>query len=631
MTFFPFPRCALSIALASALVGTVANAAPTSDHAAKMEGRTSEDSKASAGIAGELLCAPGATKVAKDGLGLYDTGSGLSLGPVKAGQPCTLLATGAGLSVQFSGQGALLLAGPVNYRLNQTPRRAEFALAEPALCESYYSATDRLTLRVTDTNAVVQDLPGIRRVDYIPGSARFVPDAVEGTYGPTLQCHAFPFTSLIANPPTVPAPPAVNPDLIFASGFDDSASIALQLLTGDGANAIRKLDVTRDQSFAYRIRITNTGAVPASGIRLREFVPVPAATPLLTPVVTAGTWTCSTAAGPCSGAASGSGVLNQASITLAAGESRTYVLNRTVTSGAPPQRTLLAAAVFFNPEDATGGGDRVSTDNSAPLVLELVPNQGPEIACAGLSSPLNLLENPSPVEYTCTLSDPEGDAITGLVLQSNSNTTLLPSAGMLTTGSAPNTWTLRFAPATDQLGSSTVVLRSTDSRLGTRDLTIVVNVADVNSPPSFALFTQEIRMSPTGGLPRDAAGQPIDSPNVVRGSNCPSQDVCSLTFPNFLINRSLGVQPESPSQQLQASVSCAPHSTGVNPFEVAPSITPSTPQAVGQPFALGFTYRKANFDPAPNPAVEVVCTITVADTGSPPLDAQRTLRIVFNN
>ncbi len=631
MTFFPFPRCTLALALASSLLGTAAIAAPFSADAPTRLAKTTEDSKAATGSAGQLLCAPGATKVAKDGLGLYDTGSGLTLAPVKAGQPCALLATGAALNVQFLGQGALLLAGPVNYRLNQTPRRAEIALAEPALCESYYTANDRLSLRITDTNGVVQTLPGIRRIDYTPNTARFVPDAVLGAFGATLQCHAFPFTSLIANPPTVPVPPPVNPDLLFASGFDDSASVALELLTGDGANVIRELDVTRDQSFAYRIRITNTGAVPATGVRVREFVPLPATTPLLTPVVSAGSWTCSTAVGACSGVASGTGVLNQAGITLAAGESRTYVLNRTVTSGAPPQRTLLAAAVFFDPEDAVGAGDRLATDNSAPLVLELVPNQGPEIACAGLTSPVNLLENPAPVEYTCSLSDPEGDAITGFAVQSNSNATLLPSAGMLTVGAAPNTWTLRFAPAANQLGASTVVLRSTDSRSGTRDLTVVVNVADVNSPPSFALFSDEIRMSPTGGLPRDAAGLPIDSPNVVRGANCPSQDVCTLTFPDFLTNRSVGVQPESPAQQLQASISCSPHSTGVNPFEVAPSLSPSTPQPVAQPFALAFTYRKSNFDPAPSPAVEVLCTITLTDTGSPALNAQRSLRIIFNN
>lgn len=629
MTFFPVHRSAFALALSSCFLWTAAHAAEGSQDSVG-SGRTLEDSKATAGIAGELLCAPGETKIAADGLGWYDTGHGLTLGAVKAGQACTLLATASGLNVQFPGQGAILLAGPVNYRLNQTPRRAEFALAEPALCESYYTGNDELAIQLTDTNLAVQTLRGFRRIDYAPGTARFVPEAVAGSRGPAVQCYSFPFASLIANPPTVPAPSPVNPDRIFSSGFDDGANLVLQLLTGDGANAIRQLDVTRDQAFEYQIRVTNTGAVPASGVRVREFVPTPSAQPLLSPVVSAGTWTCTTAAGPCSGGASGTGVLNQAGFTLGAGESRTYTLSRTVSTGTATQKTLLAAALFFDPADTVGGGDPVLTDNSAPLVLTLVPNQGPTIACAGLTSPVNLNENATPAEYECALTDPEGDPITGFVVHSNTNTALIPTAGMLTPAAAPDTWNLRFAPGTDQLGTATVVLRASDNRGGNRDLTVVVNVNDVNTPPSFTLMSNELRLSPTGGLPRDEEGEPIDSPNVVRGANCPNQDVCTLTFPNFILDRSVGIPPEAPGQQLQASVSCAPHSTGLNPFEVAPTITPSTPQNVAQPFSLVFTYRKSNFDPAPNPAVEVSCTITVTDTGSPPLDAQRSFRIVYN-
>jgi hypothetical protein len=630
MTFFPARRSTFVLALSSSLLCVASIAADGSTKTAGSGGAVA-DSKAAAGVTGPLLCAPGQSKAAADGLGWYDTGRGLTLGPVKAGQTCSLLATGAGLNLQFAGQGALLLAGPVNYRLNQTPRRVDFSLAEPVLCESYSAANNKLALQITDTNGAVQLLRGFNRVDFTPGSSRFLPESVAGTFGPAVQCYAFPFASLIANPPTVPAPLPVDPNRIFGSGFDDSVSLTVELLTGDGALAIRQLDVTRDQPFEYQIRVTNTGAVAASGVRIREFVPTPATTPLLSPVVTAGTWSCNQAVAPCIGTASGTGVLNQSGISIPPGQSRVYTLSRTVSSGAPPAKTLLGAAVFFDPEDAVGAGDRLLTDNSAPLVLNLVPNQGPVIACAGLPNPVNLNENAPPVEFECALTDPEGDAITGFTVQNNSNPAVIPSAGMLTPAAAPATWTLRFAPLTNVLGTTVVTLRSTDDRGGSRDLTVTVNVNDVNAPPSFSLLTSELRVSPTGGLPRDVAGQPIDSPNVVRSSNCSTQDVCTLTFPDFIRDRSVGVTPESPGQQLQASVTCAPHSSGLNPFEVAPGIAPSSPQGVAQPFGLSLTYRKSNFDPAPDPNVEVLCTITVTDTGSPPLNSQRTVRFVYNN
>lgn len=630
MTFFPAPRSTLVLALSSSLLCVASLAAEGSLKAAGSGGVVA-DSKAAAGVTGQLLCAPGQTKAAVDGLGWYDTGRGLTLGAVKAGQSCSLLATAAGLNLQFAGQGALLLAGPVNYRLNQTPRRIDFSVAEPVLCESYSAANDKLALQITDTNGAVQLLRGFGKLDFAPGNARFLPESVAGSFGQMVQCYAFPFASLIANPPTVPAPAPVDPNRIFASGFDDSVSLTLELLTGDGANAIRQLDVARDQPFEYQIRVTNTGAVAASGVRIREFVPTPATTPLLSPVVTAGAWSCTQAVAPCSGTASGTGVLIQSGISIGPGQSRTYTLSRTVSSGAPPEKTLLGAAVFFDPDDVAGAGDRLLTDNSAPLVLNLVPNQGPTIACAGLASPVNFNENAPAVEFECALTDPEEDPITGFTVQNNSNPAVIPSAGMLTPAAAPDTWTLRLAPATDALGTAVITLRATDNRGGARDLTVTVNVNDVNSPPSFTVLTSELRVSPTGGLPRDVEGQPIDSPNVVRASNCSTQDVCTLTFPDFIRDRSVGVPPESPGQQLQASVSCAPHSIGLNPFEVAPVIAPASPQTVAQPFALAFTYRKANFDPAPNPAVEVICTITVTDTGSPPLNAQRTVRIVYNN
>lgn len=651
MTFFPVRRSTLALAL-STCVFCFASQAAEGTRIGKPTDGAATVSKAAPGIAGELLCAPGQDKALADGFGWYDTGRGLTLGTVKAGQSCTLLATGAGLNVQFPGQAAqnsLLLAGPVNYRLGAAPRTADLSLAEPVLCESYYAGNDELAIQLTDTNLLPQTLRGFRRIDYIPGTARFVPESVAGSVGSMVQCHAFPFARLIANPPSVPPPPTpANPELIFRSGFDDGANLVLDVRSGDGALSIRQLDVALNQAFAYQIRVSNTGAVAASGVRVREFVPTNAQLSLIRPVVNTGTWICSTGAGPCPGAASGTGVLNLSNLTIGAGETYTFTLSRTVSDGAPPQKTLLGAALFFDPQDTASGGDRVLTDNSAPLILTLVPNQVPQFACSypqrtlpadtsqwvwNSDLPVNVVmdEAADPVEFECRVRDLDAEAFTLAAAPTNTNPTLVPNAGLTTTLGGDSHFDVRIAPPSDQIGTALITQIATDAREGTGRVRINVEVRDVNAPPSFTLLSDELRLSPTGGLPRDAAGNPIDSPNVVRGPNCPSQDVCSLTFPDFLRDRTAGQAPESPGQQLQASVTCAPHSTGVNPFEIAPSLSPSTAQAVAQPFSLFLTYRKSNFDPAPNPAVEVICTVTMVDTGSPPLSSQRTVRIVYNN
>gem|GEM_PF-4230435 len=584
----------------------------------------------SSGTSGELLCAPGASKVLSDGLGLYDTGKGLTLRPTKAGQACSLMATAGGLNIQFPGQLPVLLAGPVNYRLNTAPIRAEVSVAGPALCESYYTAADRLELQLTDTNGDVRSLRGLARIGYVPSAAKFSPEFAMAAFGPYVQCYTFPFASLTANPPAVPAIPPVDADALFASGFDDTASIELEILNASGDLRIRETDVLRDQAFSYRIRLTNSSDLDATGIRVREFVPAAIAQPLLAPVVNAGSWSCTDGQGqPCADGANGTGVLNRTGIALPKRSSRTYLLTRTVTSGVPTDRTLLGAAVFFNPTSAGGFGDSSSVDNSAPLVLKLVANQAPTVACSGLPSPVNLNENAAPVEYTCALSDPEGDAIASFIVLSNSNNTLIPTAGALA-DLGSNSWRLRLAPATDLLGTANLLLRASDDRGAQRDIAVTVNVNDINSPPSFDLLSGEIRFSATGGLPRDASGGFIDAPDVSFGSNCSTGTTCSLTFPDFLKNRSVGLAPESPGQQLLAAISCGAVSVGPSPFQFAPSLTPATGQSAATPFALDLTYRKVNFDPAPNPEMEVLCTVTVTDTGSPPQQLQRTLRFTIN-
>lgn len=634
MTFFPVRRSTLALAL-STCVFCLASQAADDTRLGKPTDGAATVSKAAPGIAGELLCAPGQDKALTDGFGWYDTGRGLTLGTVKAGQSCTLLATGAGLNVQFPGQSALLLSGPVNYRLGATPRSAEFSLAEPVLCESYYAGNDELAIQLTDTNLVQQTLRGFRRIDYTPGTARFVPEPVAGSVGSTVQCHAFPFASLIANPPSVPPPAPVNPDLIFRSGFDDGANLVLDLRTGDGALSIRQLDVARDQAFAYQIRVSNTGAVAASGVRVREFVPTNAQQSLIQPVVTSGAWTCSTGAAPCPGAASGTGVLNLSNLTIGAGETYIFTLSRTVSDGAPPDKTLLGAALFFDPQDTAGGGDRVLTDNSAPLILTLVPNQVPQFACSyparvlpvdqalwvwNSDLPVNVVmdEAGAPVEFECRVRDLDAEAFTLAAAPTNTNPTLVPNAGLISSLGTGH-FDVRIAPPSDQIGTALITQTATDVREGTGRVRINVEVRDVNAPPSFGLVSGVLSLypGPFDGPVRDGSGALIDKSQYFLGTDCANSglSICTVTFPSFLTNLSVGADPESPGQQLSAQIGNC-QGSGLLPTQNPPTITAGPLSTSGQ-FELRFTHYKSQSGFF-NPAAEVTCTITVTDTGSPP-------------
>lgn len=606
--------------------------------------------KASAGAPAEsrLLCAPDGAASPKGGLGLFEGPGGLVLQPVAPGTECKLLATGANLNIQFPGQGPILLGGPVNYRLNQTPRRAEISVIEPLLCESYYAANDRLALRITDSNGAVSDYRGALGLSYAPSLGRLSPSLLQAPdgRGAYLQCYSFPFAQLIANPPAPPAP--VSQTGLFRSGFESAADLRVEILDASGELLISTLDAVRDSAFTYQIRVRNIGEGNAANVRVREFVPT--GTTYATRI-SAGAWSCQTSTGAnCTPASGATGALADSGFDLAAGAFRTYTLTRTVTTGTPPNSTLLAAAAFFDPIAAGGGGDAVTSNNSAPLIVTLVPNQLPQFTCSypdrnlpaepaswvwSNDLPVNISVDevvggaPAPIEFECRVRDPDGESFDLAAAPVNSNPTLVPNADLVTQ-LGPAHFDVRIAPAAAQIGTAQIVQTATDERGGAGRVRVNFEVRDVNSPPSFELLTTEVRFSPTGGLPRDASGAPIDTPHVVRGANCPSSDVCTLTFPDFLTDRSVGLPPESPGQQLSATIACAPHSVGINPFEVAPAIGPASAQSPSQPFSLSVTYRKSNFDPAPNPAVEVDCLVTVTDTGSPPLSADRVLRFIYN-
>src|SRR5690606_32902261 len=103
-------------------------------------------------------------------LALYQTDAGLALLRVpvdelvdelsgyaaKSGTIGCAKATAANLTVEFPGQPLALLAGSVSIGGAGT----FVDLLDPALCTSYATAGDGMTIHLTDTNGVEQALPG---------------------------------------------------------------------------------------------------------------------------------------------------------------------------------------------------------------------------------------------------------------------------------------------------------------------------------------------------------------------------------------------------------------------------------------------------------------------------------------
>lgn len=606
--------------------------------------------------------APGTTSPGNGGYGLFQAGSlyFADLVPGTPAPPPCLWVTPARLRLDLPqlpglGDARLNLSTGLNLTtLNGDNRRIVASTLSPVICASFLDianlpaslALDRL-YALELTNGGGQKLGSACSASQLPTA----PDrCLWGVSGLTLQygqgTSASRITAALANAPngspylqcydatsanaTLAAAPG-GADGVFDDGFESPVpDVRVQFFAdAAGQQPIEQLVHVVGFPAEYYVRVSNRSALALTGVRLREFIPASGGSlsPTVTPIA------CEEIAGAAPVACAGP-TLDQA-IDLAGNASRTFRLQRQIGGSVaiePETGALLAVAAFVDPAQ---GNDALPADNGRSLRLGTILNNPPTIDCQGLgasgaplSATVNFLEtDAAPRSFDCAVADSDG--VQSFQIVQNGNPATSAVDGVLTGGPANWTFTLNRFPG--RIGSTTLRLEATDTLGGVRVLNVVANVTDVNSAPSFTLLSDEIRLSPTGGLPRDAAGQPIDTPNVVRAGNCPSLDVCSLSFPDFLRNRSVGVPPESPGQQLQASISCAPHSTGVNPFEVAPSINPSTLQSVDQPFALAFTYRKSNFDPAPSPSVEVLCTITVTDTGSPTLNAQRTLRIVYNN
>ena len=609
---------------------------------------------------GELrtVCPADGSALVPGQIALVDDGTALRIVAVDSSMSadCAMKATAANLKVRFPGNTLdILLTGPVSY--NVLTREIGFGIVEPALCESFYpvDSTPLLQIALTDPDGSTQTLSGISGLDYaLPSTARFTPTSASTTYGDWVQCHVIPYSTLVDNAPDVPAPGVNvdpgNPDLIFADGMETPASNAdlrIEILDEGERYLTRNIQAYIDQPFQYVIRVRNVGNATATGVRLREFTPDAAVVspPVpMQPRVTIGAWTCQNDVEQSCG--TGSGELDVASISLAAGSYRDYTVTREVVTANVGDKVAISTALFFAPNDEVSKGDVSSADNVASAIVNLVANAGPTISCVNadliaLENPLALTEDDGAREYDCTLADAEDDAIASFVA-SSSNVGLIPTAGMLV-GSG-NSWELVVQPTAEMSGSAVVTLTATDARGATRNLQFTVNVADVNDPPSFAFYSainnpgvgagfsdnrKVIRLSSSGNEPQSFGGQVLPDADLVGGTCSGTPTICQYSLPGAFAVVDAGGGTNEATQTLAryqpgaVSSACsvvesvpagaAPTSLFAS-VSALPSLLAGQSVAIGDSAALNFSYKMAGGGYS---YLRILCDVRIQDSGVP--------------
>lgn len=607
-------RVPLACSLALGLV-SVADAAP------RTEGATNAS----------RLCSAEAKTSASQGMALYDTGAGLRLMDVPAADlaaeldgslaksgagDCAFKATAANLSVRFPGQPAALTAGGVSFF---NPAKTLDVL-DPVLCHSY--ANGGLTMALGDTNGAVHSVQGWESIRYDLALRQVVPTALLGDNGPLAYCFSFPYAALVSDPTEFP-PAAGNADAIFRGRFESTGDLRVEMLAADTLNSIRRLNATAGYDFSYKLRVTNVGEGTVAGVAVHEFVPLDAGAPVQ-PVVAAGSWTCQRDTAAACSTASGTGEIVLTGQTLAPGQALIFDITRTVPAGVPGEQTMLAAAAFVDPSHATGGGEDDYQDNAASLVVKLLDNQPPTIACvdqaqAALVNPVAMTEDAAARTFTCTVTDSDAiDTVASFAVGAASSFGPLQSFATVDGTVDDDTWTFTLTPKADEFGTANIVLRATDNRGAARDLGFAVNVGSVNDAPSFDTYATTIVLSPTGGVPTDENGAQVGDAGThfpTRGPECTNaaNDACSISIGNFFEFVDAGPANEV-SQTVQANpLNCTSTAGGtvLDTFMALPTASPDGAQASGSHFAFGWTYSKSVAQ-----GTTISCEASFVDSGS---------------
>lgn len=562
-----------------------ARAAPQAE--AADEGAEKADPQAELGL--WPYCPPSGGKLGDDSLGHYDLGDGkLSLLPVDgtALDNC-LKATGVNLRIQLGGALVPLHPGPgtpAESPLSFGLQSKQFSLftGTPMLCDSYYTATDSLSLLIADGNHHVRTAPiaGIESMQLALSDFIFTPTLKPFSAqvaAPALSCFVVNATSL----PTASAS-------FFESGFEPlptGTNVVIEVLDAQTDAPMNATTKTVAIAFPYKLRVTNRGTVTANNVRIREYLPgrAPNAAPLLQP---ASTNACLLNGQPCEAPPAGDPGLLASFATLAVNAPQIITLSR-LSPAVGTGSALAGFAAFVSP--ATPDIDL--SNNLATLAVTVVTNAVPVATPASASTD----EDSAGVAITLAGTDADEADQPDLVFAVATQ----PASGVLT-GNAPN---LTYTPNANFNGTDSFTFTATDSNSATSaPATVTITVNAVNDAPVASGTIEPATAAEGAAITAIQTAARFDDPDTVVGNNASPQTlVYSLS--------STAITPEGGSAPAALS--------GI-------SINSATGEISGTP----------DFDAASvDRAYDLTVTATEAGTGiaTPALSAELSFRLSVTN
>lgn len=572
-------------------------------------------------VAADRLCTAGFNPV----FGWFGNNGALGVQEVPGLQPFTCnRITPGNLRLRLGGLD-LPLAEAFSYSLSGSGT-VTMPLLEPALCEDYYTSGGMATWThsILDANGdpmLAARVGGVASMNYAVSSGLFTPVMVS-SYGNTqwLRCHS----GLEANLQFAGG----GDDELFSDSFEDSVpQLRIQILDAAGQPA-DYLTHTPNGLAQYKVRVSNLGSLGVSDVRIREFVPTKSG---LKPRVTRSACTPQAGVsgltlGQACGGSTGERTLLAKVSSLAPGASVEFDISRkSDASSADVAQALVQYAVFGHPESGTESEYR---DNSRNARIKVVDNAAPVISCPNLPNPVQLEESqsPQPVSYQCTITDPEGDAITNVVATS-SNTALLDVSATL----SGTDLTVTLTPKPGMHGSATVALTAV-APPANGAMSFGVQISEFNDPPTFALTNYTIVLARDGSdVPEDDIGRRYEGPvypHVVPelADNCHSTTAnnCTVRLHGFVSNVSPGPGEGNQTVAPLSSICTASSgSTASSMFTSQPTVSHIV--STGSTYDLQFSYRKQ----ASVSAIEVTCTIRFSDSGGAVSADGVTERILF--
>lgn len=431
------------------------------------------------------LCTAGIEKGESDALGLYEVGGGLlsaDFADEKAAQNC-LKGTSANLTLGV-GSLALNVTGNVQYADIAGPqRRVVVTTVDPVLCESYYTASDKLAFTLTNVNGDVLGtsnlLRGVDTMNYSVATGQVNSALAEATYGPYIACAS-------ASTANAPAPVGAA-DRIFDARFESDADLQVEYLDMQG-EPLTTMVQTVNVDSVYQVRVTNRGEGDAKNVRIREFVPK--STGSLTPNMNMAAEVASCVRVSDSGSCAGTdGTLRQDVASLAHGQSLTYTLTRRVNGSAnvpAASGALTAVAAFVDPAQSN---ETNKANNSRSLRIGLVTNGVPVANAQTLTT-----AEDQPLSIVLTGTDPENTTLTF--------TTANATHGTLS-GTAPN---VTFTPEADYSGPASFTFTVKDALGATSaSATVSITVTAVNDAPRVTTQLPDVTFAEGALLEIDAS------------------------------------------------------------------------------------------------------------------------------